>query len=55
MFIASANTKWARQGDIQGTYPYSGDVFVVDFGPGSEMRKIVGEEWKGAERHRFAA
>ena len=55
MYIASANTKWIRQGDIQPQWPHSGDIFTVDFGPGSEVRKLLGEDWKGAERHRFAA
>jgi len=53
MYIASANTKWIK-GD-QNAWPHSGDVFTVDFGPNSEIRKHLGPDWKGAERHRFAA
>jgi hypothetical protein len=55
MFIASAHTKWLRKGDIQPQYPHSGNVFSVDFGPGSEIRKVLGDGWKGAERYRFGA
>jgi len=55
MYIASAHSKWARQGDIQPEWSNSGDIFKVDFGPGSEIRKLLGDGWKGAERHRFAA
>ena len=55
MYVASANTQWAREGDIQSTWPYSGDIMVADFGPDSEIRKLLGDDWKGAERHRYAA
>jgi hypothetical protein len=54
MYIASAHTKWTGK-EIQAQWPHSGDIFKVDFGPGSEVRKLLGEDWKGAERHRFAA
>jgi len=54
MYISSAHSKQASEGDIQGQFPHSGKVFKLDFGEGSEVRKVLGEGWKGRERHRFA-
>jgi hypothetical protein len=55
MYIATAHSKLAHEGDIQDQFPNSGDLFKVNFGPGSAIRKLLGEGWKGAERHRFGA
>ncbi|GFZ47422.1 hypothetical protein JCM24511_05166 [Saitozyma sp. JCM 24511] len=55
MYIATAHSKLAGKGDIQSSFPNSGDLFKVDFSQGSAIRKVLGEGWKGAERHRFAA
>ena len=55
MYIVSANTSQAgHPPEVQSKYSQSGDMLVVDFGPGTEIRKALGEGWKGAERHRFA-
>lgn len=54
MYIATANSELAGDGDGQAEFPYSGDVFKLDFGKGSEVRKLLGEGWKGRERYRFA-
>ena len=53
MYIAGAHSKLANEGELQDEYSYSGDIMKVDFGPGSEIRKLLGENWKGAERFRF--
>lgn len=53
MYIITAHSSLAGDGDIQDQYPHSGDLFKVDFGPGSEMRKVLGDGWKGMDRHRF--
>lgn len=56
MYIATAHSKMAGlKGDIQKDMPHSGDLYKVDFGPDSEVRKILGENWKGAERFRYGA
>jgi hypothetical protein len=55
MYIATANANLAGDGDIQAQWPHSGDVYSVDFSAGSEVRKLLGEGWKGAERHRYGA
>jgi hypothetical protein len=55
MYIATAHSKLAGEGDIQSRFPNSGDLFQVDFSQGSAIRKVLGERWKGAERHRFGA
>lgn len=55
MYIASAHSKLAGKGDIQTQLPHSGDLFKVDFSEGSEIRKLLGQDWTGAESHRFAA
>lgn len=54
MYIASAHSSLAGQGDQQDKYPYSGAVYKVDFGPGSEVRKYLPDNWTGAERFRFS-
>ncbi|EIW65847.1 hypothetical protein TREMEDRAFT_66215 [Tremella mesenterica DSM 1558] len=66
MFIVSAHTsritpdpvpegeKEVSKEDLQNMYPHSGDVMMVDFAIGTEIRKVLGEGWKGAERYRFA-
>lgn len=53
MYIITAHSKLANEGEIQDQYPHSGDLFKVDFGPGSEVRKLLGDNWKGAEKHRY--
>lgn len=55
MYIATAHSKLANEGDIQAEFPHSGCLFKVDFRPGSAVRKLLGEGWKGAERHRYGA
>lgn len=55
MYIATAHSNLASEGDIQAEFPHSGDVLKVDFGEGSEVRKLLGKDWKGRERYRFAA
>ncbi len=55
MYIATAHSKLAHEGGIQDQFPHSGDLFKLDFGEGSEVRKLLGEGWKGRERYRFAA
>jgi hypothetical protein len=54
MYIASAHSSLAGQGDQQDKYPHSGAVYKVDFGPGSEVRKHLPDNWTGAERFRFS-
>ena len=53
MYIVGAHSKLASEGEIQDQYLHSGDILKVDFGPGTEIRKLLGENWKGAERFRF--
>lgn len=53
MYIATASSHLGGEGDSD-KYPHSGDLYALDFGPNSEIRKVLGEEWKGAERHRAA-
>lgn len=55
MYIASAHSKLANKGDIQAQFPHSGGLFNVDFSEGSEIRKLLGQDWSGAESYRFAA
>ncbi|CAD6565029.1 MAG: hypothetical protein TREMPRED_000659 [Tremellales sp. Tagirdzhanova-0007] len=55
MYIATAHSKLAREGDIQDTFPHSGDLYKLDFGEGSEVRKLLAADWKGRERNRFSA
>ena len=52
MYIATA--KATHVGEKVEDYPASGDLFEIDFGPGSEVRKLLGEGWKGADKHAFA-
>ncbi|OWZ30473.1 hypothetical protein C343_04172 [Cryptococcus neoformans C23] len=51
MYIVSATSYRGGDGDHQ-KWPRSGDLFKVECGPGTEMGKILGAGWKGAERHR---
>lgn len=51
MYIVSATSYRGGNGDHQ-KWPRSGDLFKVECGPGTEMGKILGAGWKGAERHR---
>ncbi|WRT69033.1 uncharacterized protein IL334_006016 [Kwoniella shivajii] len=53
MYITTASSYLGGPGD-KDTYPNSGDLFSIDFGPDSPIRKVLGEHWKGAERHRAA-
>ncbi|WVR09084.1 hypothetical protein IAU60_006145 [Kwoniella sp. DSM 27419] len=53
MYIATATSHLGGEGNDE-LFPLSGDLFSVDFGPGSKARQVVGEAWKGAERHRAA-
>jgi len=55
MYIATAHSKLASEGDIQSEFPHSGDIFKVDLSPGSEARKALGlgDDWKGKPRYRF--
>ena len=55
MYISTAHSKLAQEGDIQDRFPHSGDVFKLDFSEESEVRKLLGQGWKGRERYRFAA
>lgn len=55
MFIITAHSNLAGDKDRNDEFPHSGDLFSVDFSQGSEVRKLLGEGWKGAERHRYAA
>ncbi|WVQ93252.1 hypothetical protein IAU59_000318 [Kwoniella sp. CBS 9459] len=51
MYITTASSHLGGQGD-SAKFPKSGDLYTVDFGEGSPIRKILGEGWKGAERFR---
>ncbi|WVF65590.1 hypothetical protein IAT40_000320 [Kwoniella sp. CBS 6097] len=51
MYITTASSHLGGEGD-SAKYPKSGDLYTVDFAEGSPIRKILGEEWKGAERFR---
>ncbi|WVW79321.1 hypothetical protein I302_101289 [Kwoniella bestiolae CBS 10118] len=51
MYITTAASHMGGPGD-QAKYPNSGDLYSIDFGPESPIRKVLGEGWKGAERHR---
>lgn len=51
MYIVSATSYRGGDGDSK-KWPRSGDLYKVECGPGTEMGKILGAEWKGAERHR---
>jgi len=53
LYIATAHSDLAGQGDIQAQFPHSGDVFALDCGPGSPIRQVLGAEWTGRVRHRF--
>jgi hypothetical protein len=53
LYIITAHSSLAAEGDIQGEYPHSGDLFKLDFGPNSEIRKLLGGGWKGADKYRF--
>ncbi|KAK8843332.1 hypothetical protein IAR55_006987 [Kwoniella newhampshirensis] len=53
MYIVSASSYRGGDGD-QDKWPRSGDLFKIECGPGSELGKVLGEGWKGAERHRAA-
>ena len=54
MYIASADAVKTGQATDPNEYPNGGNVFKLDFGPDSPIRKILGEGWKGAERHMAA-
>ncbi|OCF72694.1 hypothetical protein I204_07079 [Kwoniella mangroviensis CBS 8886] len=51
MYITTASSTQGGPGDAD-KYPNSGDLFSIDFGPDSPIRKVLGESWKGAERYR---
>ncbi|KIR35140.1 hypothetical protein I310_04214 [Cryptococcus deuterogattii CA1014] len=51
MYIVSATSYRGGDGDSK-KWPRSGDLYKVECGPGTEMGKILGAGWKGAERHR---
>ena len=53
MYIASASAKNVNM-DVS-KYPASGHLFSLDFGPESEIRKVLGDGWKGADKHVFGA
>jgi hypothetical protein len=55
MYIITAHSSLANKGANQVDYPHSGDLYKIDFGPGSKIRKLLGDGWKGAERYRFGA
>ncbi|KAL7421319.1 hypothetical protein Q5752_004204 [Cryptotrichosporon argae] len=55
MYIATAHSRLAGEGDIQAEFPNSGDLFKVEFGPGTPLGDLLGREWKGADRYRFGA
>lgn len=55
MYIATAHASLGKGGEgAQDEYPHSGDLFKVDFSEGSEVRKLLSENWKGADRYRFS-
>ncbi|WVQ81222.1 hypothetical protein IAT38_003344 [Cryptococcus sp. DSM 104549] len=51
MYIVSAVSTRGGEGD-HSKWPRSGDVFKIECGPGSDLGKVLGPGWKGAERHR---
>ncbi|OCF35531.1 hypothetical protein I316_02583 [Kwoniella heveanensis BCC8398] len=51
MYITTASSHLGGKGD-SAQFPKSGDLYTVDFGEGSSIRKVLGEGWKGAERFR---
>ncbi|WWC64058.1 uncharacterized protein I303_106665 [Kwoniella dejecticola CBS 10117] len=51
MYITTASSYLGGEGDSD-KYPNSGHLFSIDFGPSSPIRKILGPDWKGAERYR---
>ncbi|ORX39088.1 hypothetical protein BD324DRAFT_618477 [Kockovaella imperatae] len=51
MYIATARA--SRVGEKVEDYPASGHLFKMDFGPKSAIRKILGDNWKGADKHAF--
>lgn len=54
MYITTAYAGLGKGGpSAQEKYPQSGDLFKVDFSEGSEIRKLLSKDWKGAERERF--
>ncbi|KAI9636726.1 uncharacterized protein MKK02DRAFT_45431 [Dioszegia hungarica] len=54
MYINTAHAGLGKGGeDAQKEYPHSGDLFKVDFSAGSEIRKLLSDDWKPADRHRF--
>lgn len=54
LYIATAHADLAGQGEIQDKYPHSGDVFALDCSVGTPVREILGNNWKGRVRYRFA-
>ncbi|WWD21151.1 hypothetical protein CI109_105633 [Kwoniella shandongensis] len=53
MYIASATSYRGGPGDKE-KWPKCGHLFKIECGPGSELGRVLGEGWKGAERHRAA-
>ncbi|WWC91232.1 uncharacterized protein L201_006174 [Kwoniella dendrophila CBS 6074] len=53
MYITTASSYLGGEGDSE-KYPNSGDLFSIDFGPKSPIRKVLPENWKGAERYKAA-
>jgi hypothetical protein len=54
MYICTADASLGKGGeDARKEWPQSGDLFKVDFSPGSEVRRLLTEDWKGAVRYRF--
>ena len=53
MYIATARATQA--GEKVEDYPASGHLFKLDFSSGSEIRKLLGDDWKGADKHVFGA
>ena len=54
MYIATAYAGLGKGGEnAQDQWPQSGDLFKVDFSEGSEIRKLLSDDWKGAARYRF--
>ncbi|WWC73124.1 uncharacterized protein I206_107090 [Kwoniella pini CBS 10737] len=51
MYIATASSYLGGEGDSE-KYPNSGDLYSIGFGPDSPIRKVLGDNWKGAERYR---
>jgi sugar lactone lactonase YvrE len=57
MYIATAHSKLANEGEIQDQFPHSGDLFSISLAKGSEAAQVFGlsDDWAGRERHRFGA